>query len=127
MIEYPFTVRRLSREDGGGYLAEAFDLIGCIADGETVDEAIHELEDAIQSWIATAQELGRPIPLPSFQDASSYSGKWLIRTPKSLHRKLAELSKQEGVSLNMLAVSLLSEGLHTHVQSAHNVSEDRGH
>jgi predicted HicB family RNase H-like nuclease len=35
----------------------------------------------------------------------------LVRTPKNLHRKLAELSKREGVSLNTLAVSLLAEGV----------------
>ncbi len=109
MIDYPFTVRRLSAEEGGGYLAEAIDLNGCMADGETVEEAIHHLEDAIVSWVKTAEELGRPVPAPS-QD-TLYSGKWVVRTPKSLHRKLAELSKKEGVSLNTLAVSLLAEGM----------------
>lgn len=109
MIEYPFTVHKLSADDGGGYLAEALDLNGCIADGETVDEAIVNLEDAITSWVKTAQELGRPVPPPS--DDSKFSGRWLIRTPKSLHRKLAELSKNEGVSLNTLTVCLLAEGI----------------
>lgn len=109
MINYPFTVRRLDLEEGGGYLAEAIDLNGCMADGETVEEAIHNLEDAISSWIQTAQELGRTIPNPSQE--TLYSGKWVVRTPKSLHRKLAELSKREGVSLNTLAVSLLAEGV----------------
>ena len=51
MIDYPFTVRKLSSDEGTGYLAEALDLNGCIADGETVEEAIHNLEDAIASWI----------------------------------------------------------------------------
>ena len=96
MIDYPFTVRHLSKEEGWGYLAEAIGLPGCIADGETIVEAVHNLEDAIQSWIRTAQELGKPVPCP-INDAE-YSGKWVIRTPKTLHRKLAELSKIEGVS-----------------------------
>lgn len=109
MIDYPFTVRRLSSKEGGGYLAEAIDLNGCIADGETVEEAMHNLEDAISSWIQTAQSLRRPIPSPSQE--SLYSGKWVVRTPKSLHQKLAELSKKEGVSLNTLTVSLLAAGL----------------
>ncbi len=34
-----------------------------------------------------------------------------MRVPKSLHRRLAERAKAEGVSLNTLAVSLLSEGI----------------
>ena len=111
MSDYPFTVRPLSAEEGGGYLAEALDLNGCIADGETPEEATHNIQDAIESWIKTAQELGKEIPTPSRE--SPYSGKWLIRTPKSLHRKLAEASKREGVSLNTLAVTLLAEGLGT--------------
>ncbi|BDI19664.1 hypothetical protein ANSO36C_54660 [Nostoc cf. commune SO-36] len=46
------------------------------------------------------------IPLPSSND--SYSGKLLVRIPKSLHRRLAETSEREGVSLNQYIVSLLS-------------------
>lgn len=109
MIDYPFNIHKLSVEDGGGYLAEAFDLQGCIADGETVEEAIHNLEDAITSWIKTAQELGTLIPEPS--NDVKFSGKWLVRTPRSLHRKLVEYSKHENVSLNTLVVSLLSESI----------------
>jgi antitoxin HicB len=109
MIDYPFTVRHLSEEEGGGYLAEALDLNGCIADGDTIEEAIHNLEDAINSWVRTAQELGRPIPLPS--DNQQFSGKWVVRTPKSIHHRLVDMAKREGVSLNTLTVSLLAEGL----------------
>ena len=112
MIDYPFTVRKLSLEEGGGYMAEALDLNGCMADGQTVEEAIHQLEDAIKSWIKTAQSLNRPIPTPSSD--CKFSGKWVVRTPVSLHRKLVELSKVEGVSLNTLIVSLLSEGIGHH-------------
>jgi predicted HicB family RNase H-like nuclease len=38
-----------------------------------------------------------------------YSGKFVLRLPKSLHRRLAQQAEQEGVSLNQYAVSLLSE------------------
>jgi antitoxin HicB len=109
MIEYPFTVRPLSEDDGGGYLAEALDLNGCMSDGETPEEAIHNLEDAIKSWILTAKELGRAVPPPS--DDSQFSGKWIVRTPRSIHHRLVDMAKREGVSLNTLAVSLLAEGL----------------
>jgi antitoxin HicB len=109
MIDYPFTVRHLSEEEGGGYLAEALDLNGCMADGETIEEAVHNLEDAITSWVRTAKELGRFVPFPS--DDLQFSGKWVVRTPKSLHHKLVDMAKREGVSLNTLTVSLLAEGL----------------
>jgi antitoxin HicB len=38
--KYPFNIRQLSNEEGGGYLIEFPDLPGCMSDGETIDEAI---------------------------------------------------------------------------------------
>lgn len=111
MSEYPFSVRPLSTDDGGGYLIEFPDLPGCMSDGETVGEAIRNGEATKRDWIAAMKEAGRPIPPPAAEVAESYSGKWQLRTPKSLHRRLAERAKQEGVSLNTLAISLLAEGL----------------
>ena len=37
---YAFTIRPLEADEGGGYLIEFPDLPGCMADGETVEEAI---------------------------------------------------------------------------------------
>jgi antitoxin HicB len=109
--EYPFTVRPLTEEEGGGYLIEYLDLPGCISDGKTIEEAIANAEDAKRCWIAAMKQAGRPIPPPSVEPTESYSGKWLLRAPKSLHRRLAQRAKREGVSLNTLAVTLLAEGL----------------
>jgi antitoxin HicB len=98
-LDYPFQVRPLGDEDGGGYLIEFPDLPGCLSDGETVEEAIANGLDALQSWIATASEFGDPIPPPSRLPEDAYSGRWNMR------------AKAEGVSLNTLAVTLLAEGL----------------
>ena len=49
ILDYPFTIRHLSKEDGGGYLIEFPDLPGCMADGKTVEEALHEAEDALKT------------------------------------------------------------------------------
>lgn len=111
--EYPFAIRPLSAEEGGGYLIEFPDLPGCMSDGETIEEAIANGQDAKGCWIGAMKEAGRPIPPPSAEPAESYSGKWQLRAPKSLHRRLAERAKREGVSLNALAVTLLAEGLGT--------------
>ena len=40
--------------------------------------------------------------------AHDYSGKFLVRMPKSLHFRLAMQAKREGVSLNQYVTSLLS-------------------
>ena len=108
-IDYPFSIRALAEDEGGGYLIEFPDLPGCIADGATPEQAIREGKDALKSWLGTMQELGRPIPPPG--SAGRFSGKWVMRVPKSLHRRLAERARDEGVSLNGLATALLAEGL----------------
>ena len=108
-LQYPITIRPLSEEEGRGYLIEFPDLPGCVADGETIEEALSEAEDALQAWIATAEEFGDLIPEPSI--SSKYSGQWRIRLPKSLHAALALRAKTEGVSLNMLAATILAQAL----------------
>lgn len=105
--DYPFTVRPLAAEEGGGYLVEFPDLPGCISDGETVDEAITNGMYAKQEWLAAARELSRQIPEPGGQ----LSGKWVQRVPKSVHARLVERAEREGVSLNTLVVALIAEGL----------------
>ena len=108
-MKYPIVIRELEHDEGGGFLAELPDLPGCMADGETIEEAARNAEDAANEWVAIAKELGRPIPEPN--SGGQYSGKWVQRVPKSLHMRLASRAKQEGVSLNALASSLLAEGL----------------
>ena len=106
-LQYPMPIRPLTKEEGGGYLIEFPNLPDCMADGETMEEALHEAEDALQAWLATAKEFGDDIPEPSI--ASKYSGQWRIRLPKSLHAALALRAKSEGVSLNMLAATILAQ------------------
>ena len=54
-LNYTITVKPLSEDDGGGFLAEFPDLAGCIVDGATVEEAISEAADALESWLKTAK------------------------------------------------------------------------
>jgi predicted RNase H-like HicB family nuclease len=106
---YAATVVVLPSSEGGGYLASAVELAGCVATGETQAEALEELRDAIRSWVRTAREFGDEVPLPSSKHA--YSGKFVVRVPASLHRSLALRASVEGVSLNHLVSTLLSGGI----------------
>ncbi|WP_310392484.1 type II toxin-antitoxin system HicB family antitoxin [Hymenobacter sp.] len=51
-------------EEDGAFLAEVPDLPGCMADGGTQAEALSNVALIIDEWLATARELGRPIPAP---------------------------------------------------------------
>ncbi len=46
------------------FIAEVPELAGCMADGQTYQEALRHAEIIIQEWLETAHELGRPIPQP---------------------------------------------------------------
>jgi predicted RNase H-like HicB family nuclease len=107
-LDYEIKLRKLTEEEGSGWLAEIPTLPGCMADGETVDEALENLKDAKMSWIETALELGRIIPEPSTED---FSGQLRVRMPKTLHRTLSEMAKEENVSLNQLIIYHLSKGV----------------
>jgi predicted RNase H-like HicB family nuclease len=104
-LQYPVT---LYPDPEGGYVAQIKDLPGCLTQGETLEEAIANINEARELWIETAYESGDDIPLPSTDD--TYSGKLLLRMPKSLHRPLAEKADRENVSLNQYIVSVLSRG-----------------
>jgi antitoxin HicB len=105
-LKYPVNIRHLSKSEGGGYLVEFPDLPGCIADGDTIEEALKAAEDAMNSWLMTAGEFNDELPSPE-----QYSGQWRMRVPKSLHAALARRAKSEGVSLNALASVILAEGV----------------
>ena len=74
--------------------------------GETIEEAVKNGEDARREWIIATLESGIEIPKPF--DAEEYSGQFRLRMPKSLHKLLAERSKQEGISMNQYCIYLLS-------------------
>lgn len=106
MIDYPFTVRPLSKEDGGGFLCEFPDLPGVMGDGNSVEEAIADGRKALRAALTALRQIGRKAPEPTHA-----SGQWRMRAPRSLHQRLAARARAEGVSLNTLAISLLAEGL----------------
>ncbi|GAB4028604.1 type II toxin-antitoxin system HicB family antitoxin [Spirosoma koreense] len=51
-------------EEDDSFIAEVPELPGCMADGETYQEALSNAEVVIQEWLETAEGLGRPIPKP---------------------------------------------------------------
>ena len=93
----------------GGFVAQIPELPGCITQGETFEEVMEMIEDAKRTWIEAAIENNILIPEPF--ELRKFSGKFVVRVPKSLHKKLVETAEKEGVSLNSLVVKLLSEGI----------------
>ncbi|MDZ7799977.1 MAG: toxin-antitoxin system HicB family antitoxin [Trueperaceae bacterium] len=81
--------------------------------GETPDEALAELDVALEGALEVHHEEGWPIPEPIAppEPEALPSGKFVTRLPKTLHAQLARTAKQEGVSLNTLVIALVAQGL----------------
>ncbi len=108
---YGVRLSPLSKEDGGGWFAEVPELDGCISDGETPEEALVNVQDAIECWLDAARESGTPIPTPALHEEPGYSGKFTLRVPRTLHRLLVRRAEREGVSLNQYILALISYNL----------------
>lgn len=64
-LTYPVIVSPLPEADGGGFVATVPDLPGCMSDGDTPEEAVANVLDAIETWLEAAQDAGLAIPAPS--------------------------------------------------------------
>ena len=106
--DYAFEIKPLKEAEGSGFLVTFPDLPGCMADGETPEEALADAKGAFESWMEAQKDWGRPYPAPS---SGTMSGKFVQRIPKSLHAKLVRRAKQEGVSLNTLVLTYIAEGI----------------
>lgn len=113
-IEYymnlPYKIEVTPDEDGG-FNASIPALKGCVAFGETIEEVHQVITEVKQNWIEIALEKGWQIPEPISEETKKYSGKYVVRLPRYLHRKLAEMAETEGTSLNQLSVAFLAEGV----------------
>lgn len=98
-----------------GYAATVPDLPGCVTQGETVEEVMHNIAEARELWLEDAIAAGQAIPEP--RAARRYSGRFVVRMPRELHARLAEESEREGVSLNQLVVARLAGSLKSSVAS----------
>ena len=105
-LPYNYIVQPISDESGQYFYARVLELDGCQSTGETFEEAYENLKEAMKGWIETKIENGFDIPLPVGYD--NFSGKFIVRIPKSLHYKLAVQAQQEGVPLNQYALYKLS-------------------
>lgn len=105
-MKLPYKIELYPDIEEGGYAVACPELPGCLSCGETIEDAIESIEDAKRAWIEASLEEGDEIPEPS--NIGEYSGQFKIRMLKSLHKKLAEHSKQEGISMNQYCIYLLS-------------------
>jgi antitoxin HicB len=107
MNKYNFHVEWSDGDEGYIATCPAFPRISGF--GDTPEEALAEVEVALELAVEAAIAHGRPLPEPT--SLKPFSGKFQLRVPKQLHAQLVRQAEAEGVSLNTLAVSYLSEAV----------------
>jgi antitoxin HicB len=103
-LNYPI---ELVRDDENSWVASVPDLPGCNSYGDSVVDAVQNATKMKDLWIRSQYDSKQSIPEPIEED--DYSGKFVLRIPKTLHRSLAYHAQKQGVSLNHYASHLLSE------------------
>lgn len=114
-MKMSYRVEVIEDFEEGGFVASCPELPGCISSGATLEEAYHNLQDAKKVWLEVALQDNLPIPIPLADN--QYSGQFKLRIPKSLHRQLAEHSKDEGISMNQYCLYLLAMNDAVHFQA----------
>jgi antitoxin HicB len=116
----------LVQEDGNSeqpWVAAVEELPGCSSRGKTPDEAAAGIQEAIAAWISKALAEGRDVPEP--KPLATYSGRLLLRMPRTLHGELTRAAEREGVSLNQLITDVLASAVNWQGRSGTGTSAQR--
>ena len=107
-MKLPYTrlVQEMNDESGHYFYGRILELEGCQTTADTLTELYENLNEILESYLEIKLENNLPIPIPVSTD--KYSGKFVVRIPKTLHQKLSIEAQKEGVSLNQLALYKLA-------------------
>ena len=107
-MKLPYTrlVQEINDESGHYFYGRILELDGCQSTGDSLEELYEGLNEAMEGYIEVKLENGLKIPVP--EKTETYSGKFNVRLPKSLHQRLSIEAEKEGVSLNQLVLYKLA-------------------
>lgn len=109
---YELKVYEIESAGGKQWVAEYIDFSGVCGGGETPEEAVKEAQENLEVTIEYYNQKGLPLPKP--RAAFDYSGKFVVRVSKKLHKDMAYLADHEGVSLNQLVNDALNRYVGQH-------------
>jgi predicted HicB family RNase H-like nuclease len=106
---YAILLSHAANGEGPAWRATVEQLPGCEASGETPERAVAQVGEAVERWVGAAKAEGREVPPP--RTAPSYSGRLLVRMPRTLHAELSRAADREGTSLNAYIIGALSASI----------------
>lgn len=120
-MTYPFDAKKVNIEGHIFWVLESKALKGCVGQGDTFKEALAEFEANEQEWLATAKEVGIPIPDIDSQKNNEYcySGKFTVRVSKRTHQEIAKAAEEYGVSINQF----VNDAIIQYISTCHQEQE----
>jgi len=122
-MNLPYTIE-LRQDPEEGWFVRVKELRGCMSEGDTAEEAVAMIQEAMALWLEVALEEDIPIPEPRPEE--DYSGKFVVRVPRSLHRELVEEARHEGTSLNQCINVALARSVGRPVSAGSVAAEEPG-
>lgn len=107
ILKRPYSRILIPDVESGSFSAEILEFPGCIAQGDTPDQAYSNLEQVAIGWIEAALDLGQEIPVPFLNQG--FGGKIALRLPRSVHRQAALMAERDKTSLNQFLLAAISE------------------
>ncbi len=111
-LNYTMEVNKIPENEGGGYIATipALGKRAFIGDGDSVEEAIRNLETVKKILFTEYLEKGISIPEPeNLEMEKEYSGRFVLRIPGELHKELTLRAKENKITLNQYCLYLLTQ------------------
>lgn len=99
-MKYEFVTYQMQVEEHVFWVAESRALKGCVGQGETVQEAILELEENELEWLDMAKTNGFDVPKEAPRSESHFSGRVSLRMSPHVHEIAKENADTQGISLN---------------------------
>lgn len=119
-MKYGFVISRRQANGVSFWVAES-ELDGVLGQGDTIEEALSELEENENAWIAVSEECGDPIPEPKIEELQLGPKVLSVRLPRSIHKDMSDNAQKEGISLNQyIANAVLAYNM---AKSANNYIE----
>ena len=112
-LVYPIELVQIPDDEGGGFSVSIPQLgrHAFIADGSTVEEALANLQslktDSFKRMLAEGIDIPEPI---AEEEPEEFSGKFLVRLPKDLHKELVYKARRNGSSLNQYLQYVITLG-----------------
>ncbi len=101
-----FTYRVTWSEEDNEYVGQCLEFPSLSWLAPTPEEALTGARQLVADVVHDLEANGEPVPEPL--STKSFSGRFLVRIPPELHRRLAIEAAEAGVSLNRLASDKLS-------------------